>query len=107
MDPLSILQRLGQGRTLEELAEALASVADEVVASGKPGEVTLKLKLSTREQGDVMVQIIESITRKVPARAPRGSVLYAVYGGLHAADPRQERMTFREVERPAADVREA
>lgn len=105
MDALSILQRIGQGRLIEELAEALAGVADEVVASGKPGAVTLSLKLSTREQGDAMVQIEEKIARKVPSRAARGAFLYAVHGELHAQDPRQARMPFREVDRPEAQER--
>jgi hypothetical protein len=106
MDALALLQRLGQGRLIAELADALVSVADEVVATGKDGAVTLTLKLSTREQGDVMVQVDEKIARKTPSRSSRGALLYAVHGELHAQDPRQTRMNFREVDRPTADQRE-
>ena len=106
MDALGILQRLGQGRLIEELADALVSVADEVVATGKGGSVTLTLTLSTREQGDAMVQIEEKIARKTPTKAARGAFLFAVHGELHAQDPRQTRMSFREVDRPTPDQRE-
>ncbi len=106
MDELNVLQRLGQGRLLEELTVAMASVAAEVVQTGKPGEVTLTLKLTVREQGDPMVLVAESIKRKVPVRAPRGTFLFSVEEWLYVEDPRQPRMQFREVERPAAEQRE-
>lgn len=105
MDPLAILNRIGRGRLLEELTEALAQVADEVVATGKAGSVTLSLKVSTREQGDEMVTITESIGRKLPARAARGGYLYAVDGGLYATDPRQLELPMRVVDQPAAELR--
>lgn len=107
MDALNMIQRLGQGRTLEDLAEAMANVADEVVASGKPGEVTLKLKFSVSAQGEAMVMVAETITRKVPARAPRGQILYALEGWLYSKDPRQPELpAFRPVEQVAAEVRQ-
>lgn len=106
MDPLNVLQGLGRGRLLEELTAALASVADEVVQTGKPGSVTLTLKLSTQEQGDPMVQIIETIARKTPTKAARGAIVFAIEGWLYSKDPRQGELQFREVERPTADQRE-
>lgn len=105
LDTLDILRRLGRGETLNDLAAALTSVATEVVETGQPGEVTLKLKLTTREQGDAMVQITESITRKTPTPASRGQFLFAVEGWLYSEDPRQTRMPFREVARPATEQR--
>lgn len=106
MDYLPILKRLGRGQMLEQLAIALASVATEVVETGQPGEVTLKLKLTTREQGDAMITIAETIARKTPTPASRGQYLYSVEGWLYDVDPRQERLPFRTVEQPIADQRE-
>lgn len=107
LDYLAVLQRLGNGRLLEELAVALSSVCDEVVATGKPGQVTLTLKIATREQHDPMIAIAETITRKPPTRAPRGTYLYAVEGWLYSRDPRQTELPFRAVDDAAPTVREA
>lgn len=106
MDYLPILQRLGRGRMLEQLAIALASVATEVVETGQAGEVTLKLKLTTREQGDAMITVNETISRKTPTPAARGQYLFSVEGWLYDVDPRQTRLPFRSVEQLTADQRE-
>lgn len=106
MDTLDILRRLGRGQMLEELANALSSVATEVVETGQPGEVTLKLKLTTREQGDAMITINETITRKTPTPASRGQFLYSVEGWLYSADPRQERLPLRDIGNPTPQQRD-
>lgn len=107
LDTLDILRRLGRGETLHDLAAALTSVATEVVETGQPGSVTLTLKLSTREQGDTMVQIAESITRKTPTPVSRGQFLFAVEGWLYSEDPRQRRFEFTTVPAAEPDVRQA
>lgn len=105
MDILAILQRLGMGRTLGELEDALVSTAEEVVATGRPGMVTLALRITTTSQGNPQVAIAETISRSVPKKAPRGAAFYAVNGGLFKEDPRQEQMDFRTVE-TKSEVRE-
>jgi hypothetical protein len=105
VDPLAVIQRLGSGRLLEEMVEALQATADEVVRTGKPGTVTLKLTVSNREQGDPMVTIDESLSRASPKRDPRGAIFFAVDGALHREDPRQYRLTFREVDKATGEVR--
>lgn len=108
MDDLGVISRIGQGRLIERLAESLSAVADEVVATGKPGTVTLTLKVTTTEAGDAMVQVTEQIARKPPTRAARGAFLYSVDGELYAQDPRQPTMPgFRAVETPEPEVRTA
>lgn len=104
-DAMNVLQRLGQGRALQEFAAAYATVAAEVVETGKPGEVSLTLKMTVREQGDAAVLVVEQIKRKVPVRAARGTFVYSVEGWLYAVDPRQQHLPFREVDRPAAEQR--
>lgn len=106
LDTLDILRRLGRGETLHDLAAALTSVATEVVETGQPGEVTLKLKLTTREQGDTMVQISDSITRKTPTPASRGQYLFAYQGWLYSEDPQQAKLPFRAVDRPEPEQRQ-
>jgi hypothetical protein len=89
MDSLATLQRLGSGKLLEELHAALVATAEEVVTTGKPGVVTLTLKVSNKSQGDPLVIIDESLARRSPKRASRGAIFYAVDNGLHREDPRQ------------------
>ena len=107
MDPLATLQRLGQGRLMEELAEALALTAAEVVATGKPGTVTLTLKVSNHGVGDVMVAVEEKLDRKAPTKDARGAFFFAWDGELHKNDPRQPQMDFRTVtDRETGEIRE-
>lgn len=98
MDVLGTIRRLGNGHLLDELADALALVSAEVVETGKPGAVTLTLKVSNREIGDVMVIVQDQITRKLPTKPARGTYVFAVGGGLYSRDPRQVEMSFRAVE---------
>jgi hypothetical protein len=98
MDALAVLQRLGSGRLLEDLHTALVTTAEEVVATGKPGKVTLTLTVSNRSQGDPLVMVDETVSRASPKRDPKGAVFYAVDGGLHREDPRQLPLVFRTVD---------
>lgn len=98
MDAFAVIQRLGSGRLLEELHAALVATAQEVVATGKPGKVTLTLAVSNRSQGDPLVMVDETISRASPKRDPKGAVFYALDGGLHREDPRQIPMVFRTVD---------
>lgn len=107
MDALSVLRRLGTGRLLEDLADSLAVTAAEVVETGKPGVVTLTLKVSNKSQGDPLVVVDEVVSRRSPKLDPRGAFFFAVEGGLYKEDPRQVRMEFREVDAGTGEIREA
>lgn len=104
---LGTIQRLGQGRCLEELAEALAVVAERVVETGQPGTVTLRLQVKAVEgQGHVMVAVEETIAMVPPRRKAKGTIMYAVDGGLYPRDPRQPELPLRAVHAPAPEARE-
>jgi hypothetical protein len=105
MDALATIQRLGQGRLLESLHSALVATSEEVVETGKPGTITLKLTVSNHGQGDELVTVNETLSRTSPKRPSRGAIFYAVEGELHRDDPRQTKMDFRLVE-PDSEVRE-
>lgn len=107
MDALGVVQRIGNGHLLDDLAEALAVVAEEVVATGKAGQVALVLKIAVQQQGDPMVIVSDQITKKPPKRDPRGVLLYAVEGGLYTRDPRQVEMDFRAVATAPDEIRES
>ena len=104
MDALAVVQRLGSGRLLTELHNALIATADEVV---RTGTVTLTLKVSNKQQGDPLVYVDEQISRTAPKKDPRGAVFYAVEGELHREDPRQLTLEFRTVDTATGEIREA
>ena len=106
MDALATLQRLGSGRLLEDLHEALLVAAQEVVDTGKPATVTVTLKVSNKSQGDPMVIVDETVSRSSPKRDPKGAFFFAVDGELHRDDPRQPRMDFRSVDPSTGEIRE-
>lgn len=105
MDSLAVLQKLGSGRFIDEVVDAVAKTADEVVATGKAGSVTVTLKISNSGVGDALVVIADQIARRSPKKDPRAAFLYSVDGTLHREDPRQTVMEFRTVEGGAPEFR--
>ena len=105
MDALAVLQRLGGGRLIEEVAEHLKTTADEVVLTGKTGTVTITLKVSTKNQGDPMVVVEETIARSAPKKDPKAAYFYSLGGDLHKNDPRQTSIDFRTVDRETGEIR--
>ena len=91
-----VLGELGAGQTLDTLTVDLTDVVNAVKATGKPGDVTLKL--TVRPNGAYGVAILDKITTKVP-KEDRGETLFFTDndGGLHRRDPRQEELPLRQV----------
>lgn len=106
MNALAILQRLASGQLVEELAWALAVTAQEVVATGSKGTVTLTLTVSNRGPGETVIVVEEKISRKAPGKPARGAIFYAVDGGLFRDDPRQPQIDFRAIDTTTGEIRE-
>jgi hypothetical protein len=107
MDALSVFMRLGGGRLLEELADALQRVSDDVTQTGTAGAVSLKLAVKPLGRvGDVEVAIEETISVSPPKRQPHAVIFYAVDGVLHGDDPRQAKLPFRAVETAGSAARD-
>lgn len=104
MDALAALQRLGGGHFIEELASALIVTSEEVVTTGKPGTVTVTLKISQKPAGTPSVIVEEAIARTAPKKDAKGAFFYAVDGELHHNDPRQVQMEFRTVDKVTGEV---
>lgn len=105
MDALSALQRLGRGQLIDDMYAAIVAVAEEVVATGKPGAITVKLTLKNEGGvGDPAIVVRETLTRTTPKRDPRGALFYALDGALWRDDPRQVRMDFRTVDTRTGEV---
>jgi hypothetical protein len=104
MDALSVLQKLGTKRFIDELAEQLAEVGTEVAQTRKKGKVTVTFTLSPGADDGVSLVVSEEIKRTPPVKGARGAYFFAVDGELHDADPRQPQMEFREVNRITGEV---
>lgn len=91
-----VLGELAAGQTLDDLTDALSEIVTAVKATGKPGEVTLKL--TVRPNGAHGVAIQDRIAARAP-KEDRGETLFFTDadGGLHRRDPRQEELPLREI----------
>lgn len=106
MDALSTLQSLGAGQILDDLYDALAVTAAEVVMTGNAGTVTVTFKLGNQGVGDRAVNVEPALKRQPPSRNMRGSYFFAKDGELFRSDPDQIAMDFRAVD-PQQEVRTA
>jgi hypothetical protein len=95
VDALSVIQRLGTRRFIDELSQTLAAVADEVTLTRKKGKVTVTFSLSPAQGNDIGVIVAEEIKRSPPVRDARGAIFFALDGELHEGDPRQPTLDFR------------
>lgn len=90
MDGLHVLERLGGGHLIDEIHAALLDVSEEVVATGKPGTVTVTIKVSHPKNADALLVVMdEEVKRSMPKTDPRGAMFYAHETELHERDPRQ------------------
>ena len=92
-----ILREIRKGRPVEEATQALADVVRAVDETGKPGEVTVTLKIKPTKHGGPE----KSIVCEVKAKKPIADIAPAVFfsneeGDLFRVDPRQEEMGFEE-----------
>lgn len=107
MDGISTLQSLGggDGKTIEEWFAAVVKTAEEVVETGRPGTVTLTVRISTTAQGNQWITLAEQVGRSSPKKPPYGAALFAFEGDLHRADPRQTKMEFHKVDSDPGEIR--
>lgn len=106
MDAYQTISRLGQGRLIEMLADAVERTSEEVVASGTAGTVTLKLKITPFPGGGpVCIAIEEQISRQTPTKKPLSAVLFSVDGELHREDPREIKMQFETIDTTTGEIR--
>jgi len=106
VDPIEILQSLGGGELVDQLARSLILVAEEVRETRKKGAVTLTLNVLPSPGGDDVVIISEDLKRKPPARDPRGAIFFAIGDGLlHRSDPRQTEFQVRTADSGKSELR--
>lgn len=93
-----VVGALNGGVTHQKLNDGLAEIVKAVGNTGKPGQITLKVKIAPNGKGGVT--ITDDIALKVP-ELPRGASVFFMdeEGNLLRRDPRQAEM-FREVVNP-------
>jgi hypothetical protein len=98
-----ILGQIRKGRPNEEATQALADVVRAVDETGKPGSVTVTLKVTPSKHGGPEKTILAEVKAKKPiAEIPPAVFFSTEDGDLLRSDPNQEEMVFREVKRAEA-----
>ncbi|HEY2250933.1 MAG TPA: hypothetical protein VGH74_07715 [Planctomycetaceae bacterium] len=92
-----LLRELRYGEALDELSAALNELVAHCVASNKPGELTLKLKLKPSKSG--AIEITDAVTVAGP-KPERGSSLFFATpeNNLIRNNPRQTNLDLRQVD---------
>lgn len=104
MDALGTISALARGRLLDEVSDAMMTVAEEVINTGRKGKVTLTLTISQSAPGEPSVIVTEDLKRTPPKKDALGAMLFIGDREFHKRDPRQEQMDFRILEPPAGKV---
>lgn len=113
---LDVLRELRAGRTHDDLTDALAEIQRAVVATGRPGEVRLTLKMRPPKKGGLAYVTIEDDVQVKLPRQDRGDTVFfpTADGGLSRQDPAQLEMKLRlaasqegEVDTTTGEIRSA
>lgn len=105
MRPITdVLREVRQGRAVVQGSRLLAEVVQAVDETGKPGEVTITIKVKPEKGGGSQ----KTLSVVVKAKKPEADIPEAVFfsdpeGDLHRDDPTQHEM-FTEAERPSGDI---
>jgi hypothetical protein len=92
---LSALQRHRGGKALEEASEHLAAIVAGVMATGRPGSLTLKLTIQPAGRVANAVVMTDDLNPKIPAEKTPDSFWFAdEHGQLCREDPRQRELRF-------------
>lgn len=87
---VDLLATLRRGTLLEDLAAELNQLVDVVRETEKPGEITLKLKLTPQKNDASVLVIRDLLTVKAPKEDVADTIAYVgADGEISRRDPRQ------------------
>lgn len=96
-----ILREYRGGRLVNELTEELAELVQTVMATDKPGTLTLKLSVKPDKGGENQLTMQADYDTKLPkADFPSSTYFADQDGSLTRTDPNQSEMTLSEVKKP-------
>ena len=88
-----ILSQIRRGLVVTELTTALAEVCEAVIDTGKPGELTLKIKIKPPKGQGIQVTLSPTVSAKTPkVDMPDGIFFVGAGGDLLRNDPDQKEM---------------
>lgn len=88
-----ILRQIRKGIVVTQLDDALREVNEAVIDTGKPGEITLKIKIKPMKGDSCQVTLTPSVTWKKPqADLPDGIFFLTGDGDLVRNDPEQREL---------------
>lgn len=90
---LTTMQRHRGGKDLADVSLRLSEAVAAVATTGKPGSVTLTIKVKPAKRGQSAVVVETELKAKVPSLEPEASFWFATPdGSLQKEDPRQMAM---------------
>lgn len=100
------LRDLRAGETLSELDGAIAEVVSAVKATGKAGEVILKIKVRPpKKSSGVYLTVEDDVTVKVPKQDRADTIFFPTAdNGLSRQDPSQMPLALKSVPREVVDT---
>lgn len=102
---LTTLQRHRGGGLLADASERLAAVVAGVRATGRPGQLTVKLTVKPAQRGQSAVVLTDVVEAKAPRVEAEASFWFADDDGLlRTTDPRQKELPLRTVSGSVIDV---
>jgi hypothetical protein len=102
---LSTLQRHRGGGLLADASDKLAAVVAGVRATGRPGQLTVKLTVKPAQRGQSAVVLTDVVEAKAPRVEAEASFWFADDDGLlRTTDPRQKELPLRTVTGSVIDV---
>lgn len=88
-----VLRQIRKGRLADVASEELNAVVRAVMATGKPGSVTLVLTVKPQSKGDNALIVSATINAKEPQEELPSGIFFAnLDGDLLREDPTQQRM---------------
>lgn len=104
---VDLLATLRRGTLLEDCSEELNALVAQVLETEKPGELTLKLRLTPQKNDASVIVIRDSLTVKAPKAEVADTIAYVgADGEISRRDPRQPELPAL-VEQPAAATKGA
>lgn len=103
-----VLRDINKGRVADDTACALAELIQAVQAHGKPGTLTLTIKVEPFKGSDTQITMAAHATAKLPKATPPAAVFFTDrHGNATRDDPDQQPLFGRpEVAQPDARIGE-
>jgi hypothetical protein len=86
----TLVRELGRGRVEKQADDALRSLVEQIRLTGKPGSLTLSLKIKPNGKNAESVTVEPTVTAKAPTAEPEATFMFVAEDcTLSRRDPRQ------------------